>query len=83
MLDFLVAAAQFICFLALVYGIIVTFHNWRESRQFWGDVDPILAHERVEIAERLKSVEPVLELKIQPVQAEPEAAPVSTPHPVS
>ena len=83
MLDFLIACAQFVCFLGLIYGVILTFHAWRESGQFWGDVDPILADERVAMTERLATVDPVLELTIEPIEAKPQATSISRPHVVS
>ncbi|MGZ5233192.1 MAG: hypothetical protein ACXWC3_24495 [Burkholderiales bacterium] len=43
--DLFFAFGQFIACTGLLYGMVVCFANWRESRHFWGDFDPILAYE--------------------------------------
>lgn len=45
MWDFVFALGQSLCLIGLAYGAILTFRNWRDSGQFWGDCDPILPHE--------------------------------------
>jgi hypothetical protein len=52
MIDFIFSLAQFVAFLGLLCGMIVTFTNWRESGHFWGDFDPILGYELQSLKKR-------------------------------
>ena len=45
MIDLIFAVGQFLACVGLLYGMIVTFANWRESEAQPRDFDPIIACE--------------------------------------
>ena len=55
MIDFIFSLGQFMAVTGLLYGVIVTFANWREAGHFWGDCDPILASELRSLKARLSA----------------------------
>lgn len=45
MLDFLVAVGQFLCFIGLLYGLILTLANWKYAGSTECRYDPIIGHD--------------------------------------